>query len=66
MDNAIRRDILARAKATGYTGSITEAFQAYEQGRDLIQEHMQQQQIQPPMQVAQTPQEQGQGLRPYH
>jgi uncharacterized membrane protein (UPF0127 family) len=67
MDNAIRRDILARAKATGYTGSITEAFQAYDQGRDLVQEYVQQQQVaQPQMQVAQTPQEQGQGLRPYH
>jgi hypothetical protein len=67
MDNAIRRDILARAKATGYPGSITEAFQAYDQGRDLVQEYVQQQQVaQPQMQVAQTPQEQGQGLRPYH
>ena len=67
MDNAIRRDILARAKATGYTGSITEAFQAYDQGRDLVQEYVQQQQVaQPQMQVAQTPQEQEQGLRPAH
>ena len=67
MDNAIRRDILARAKAAGYPGSITEAFQAYDQGKDLVGEYMQQQDMSPqPMQVAQTPQEQEQGLRPYH
>lgn len=65
MDNAIRRDILARAKATGYPGSITEAFQAYDQGRDLVQEYVQQQQM-PQMQVAETPEEQEQGLRPAH
>ena len=69
MDNAIRRDILSRAKTTGYTGSITEAFQAYDQGQDLIQQFVDQQQqasMQPPMQVAQTPQEQEQGLGPAH
>jgi uncharacterized membrane protein (UPF0127 family) len=65
MDNAIRRDILARAKATGYPGSITEAFQAYDQGRDLVGEFMQQQQM-PQMQVAETPEEQEQGLGPAH
>jgi len=59
MDNAIRRDILARAKAAGYPGSITEAFQAYDQGRDLVQEYVQQQQM-PQMQVAETPEEQEQ------
>lgn len=68
MDNAIRKDILARAKATGYPGNIVEAFRAYDQGRDLVQEYVQQQQeaSQPQMQVAQTPEEQEQGLRPAH
>lgn len=68
MDNAIRKDILARAKATGYPGNIVEAFRAYDQGRDLVQEYVQQQQeaSQPQMQIAQTPQEQEQGLRPAH
>ena len=68
MDNAIRKDILARAKTSGYPGNIVEAFRAYDQGRDLVQEYVQQQQeaSQPQMQVAQTPQEQEQGLRPYH
>ena len=68
MDNAIRKDILARAKTSGYPGNIVEAFRAYDQGRDLVQEYVQQQQeaSQPQMQVAQTPEEQEQGLRPYH
>lgn len=68
MDNAIRKDILARAKATGYPGNIVEAFRAYDQGRDLVQEYVQQQQeaSQPQMQVARTPEEQEQGLRPAH
>ena len=68
MDNAIRKDILARAKTSGYPGNIVEAFRAYDQGRDLVQEYVQQQQeaSQPQMQIAQTPQEQEQGLRPYH
>jgi hypothetical protein len=66
MDNSTRRQLLDKARSTGYPGSILEAFTAYDQGRDLIGEFVQQQQMQPPMQVAQTPEEQGQGLRPYH
>jgi uncharacterized membrane protein (UPF0127 family) len=68
MDNAIRKDILARAKTSGYPGNIVEAFRAYDQGRDLVQEYVQQQQeaSQPQMQIAQTPEEQEQGLRPAH
>jgi uncharacterized membrane protein (UPF0127 family) len=69
MDNSTRRQLLDKARSTGYPGSILDAFTAYDQGRDLIQEFVDQQQqaaMQPPMQVAQTPQEQEQGLRPYH
>ena len=69
MDNSTRRQLLDKARATGYPGSILEAFAAYDQGRDLIGEFVQQQQaasFQPPMQVAQTPEEQEQGLRPAH
>lgn len=69
MDNSTRRQLLDKARATGYPGSILEAFTAYDQGRDLIGEFVQQQQaasFQPPMQVAQTPEEQEQGLRPAH
>jgi uncharacterized membrane protein (UPF0127 family) len=69
MDNSTRRQLLDKARSTGYPGSILDAFTAYDQGRDLIGEFIDQQQqaaMQPPMQVAQTPEEQGQGLRPYH
>jgi uncharacterized membrane protein (UPF0127 family) len=66
MDNSTRRQLLDKARSAGYPGSILEAFTAYDQGRDLIQEFVQQQQMQPQMQVAQTPQEQEQGLRPAH
>jgi hypothetical protein len=69
MDNSTRRQLLDKARSTGYPGSILEAFTAYDQGRDLIGEFIDQQQqaaMQPPMQVAQTPQEQEQGLRPAH
>jgi uncharacterized membrane protein (UPF0127 family) len=69
MDNSTRRQLLDRAKTTGYPGSILDAFAAHDQGRDLIGEFVEKQQLagmQPPMQVAETPEEQGQGLRPYH
>ena len=44
--NEIRRDLLNRAKASGYPGSITEVFQASDQGIDLIEQHQIQQQQQ--------------------
>ena len=66
MDNSTRRQLLDKARSAGYPGSILDAFTAYDQGRDLIGEFVQQQQMQPQMQVAQTPQEQEQGLRPAH
>jgi uncharacterized membrane protein (UPF0127 family) len=69
MDNATRRQLLDRARSSGFPGSILDVYSAYDQGRDLVQEFIQEQQAastQPPMQVAQTPQEQQQGLRPAH
>lgn len=69
MDNSTRRQLLDRARASGFPGSILDVYSAYGQGRDLIQEFVQEQQaasFQPPMQVAQTPEEQEQGLRPAH
>jgi len=69
MDNSTRRQLLDRARSAGFPGSILDVYSAFDQGRDLVQEYVQQQQIastQPPMQVAQTPQEQEQGLRPAH
>lgn len=69
MDNATRRDLLDRAKASGFPGSIIDAFAAYDQGVDIVQQYVDQQQqaaTTPPMQVAESPQEQEQGLRPAH
>lgn len=69
MDNSTRRQLLDRARASGFPGSILDVYSAYDQGRDLIGEFVQEQQaasFQPPMQVAQTPEQQEQGLRPYH
>tara|TARA_R110000824_G_scaffold20142_3_gene76436 strand:- start:24 stop:1043 length:1020 start_codon:yes stop_codon:yes gene_type:complete len=63
--NEVRRELLNRAKASGYPGSITEVFQASDQGIDLIEQHQMQEQQQQ-MQVAQTPQEQETGLREQH
>jgi len=62
MDNATRRELLNKAKSVGYTGNILDVFSAHEQGRDLIGEFMQSQQPQ----MAITPEEQQQGLRPAH
>lgn len=47
---------------SGFPGSILDVFRAYDQGIDLIGQFEQQQN----MQVARTPQEQEQGLRPAH
>lgn len=69
MDNVTRRQLLDKARATGYTGGILDVFTAYDQGQDLIQQFVDQQRqasMQPPMQVAQSPEEQEQGLRPAH
>lgn len=69
MDNATRRALLQRHRQSGFPGSIMDVFRAYEQGVDLVGQYMQQQQQQmqpPPVQVARTPEEQRQGLRPAH
>lgn len=60
MDNATRRQLLNRHRSSGFPGSIIDVFKAYDQGIDLIGQYEQQ------MQVANTPQEQQQGLRPQH
>jgi uncharacterized membrane protein (UPF0127 family) len=62
MNNATRRELLNKAKSVGYTGNILDVFSAHEQGRDLIAEFVQSQQPQ----VAVTPEEREQGLRPAH
>lgn len=62
MDNATRKFLLQRHKQSGFPGSILDVFQAHNQGIDVIGQFEQQQN----MQVAQTPQQQQQGLRPAH
>jgi len=66
MDNATRRALLQRHRQSGFPGSIMDVFRAYEQGVDLVGQYMQQQMQPPPVQVARTPEEQRQGLRPAH
>ena len=61
MDNATRRGLLTKHRQSQFPGSILDVFRAYDQGIDLLGEFEQQQ-----MQVAQTPQQQQQGLRPSH
>ena len=41
--NEVRRELLDRAKASGYPGSIVDVFQAADQGIDLIEQHQMQQ-----------------------
>ena len=44
--NETRLELLNRVKASGYPGSITEVFQASDQGIDLVEQHQLQQQQQ--------------------
>ena len=62
MDNATRRQLLMRHRQSGYPGSILDVFRAYDMGIDLLGQFEQQNNIP----VAQTPQQQQQGLRPAH
>jgi uncharacterized membrane protein (UPF0127 family) len=70
MTNDVRRELLNKARSLGYPGSILEVYQAYSQGIDMladfeVQQRAQQIQSQQAA-VAQTPQEQSQGLIPFH
>ena len=65
MTNADRRRLLDQFRASGMEGSILDVYKAYAEGRDIIAEHKQQQEANKPL-VAETPQEQKDGLRPYH
>lgn len=64
LDNATRRQLLNRHKASGFPGSIIDVYNAYNQGIDLISQF--EMSNQPQMQVANTPQQQQEGLRPFH
>lgn len=62
MDNGTRRQLLDRHRQSGFPGSILDVYRAYDQGIDLIGQFEQQNN----MQVANTPEQQQQGLRPAH
>jgi hypothetical protein len=62
MDNQTRRILLERVRASGFPGSIMDVFQ----NPTILDQHIAEQQQQQEPVVAQTPQEQEQGLRPYH
>lgn len=62
MDNATRKYLLQRHRQSGFPGSVMDVFRAHDQGIDLIGQFEQQNNIQ----VARSPQQQKQGLRPAH
>lgn len=64
MDNATRKDLLYKARAAGYPGSILDVFAGYEQGKDLVAEFQQQQQMQQQQMPAQSMQPQQQMQAP--
>lgn len=67
MDNITRRQLLDRHRRSGFPGSIIDVYKAHEQGIDLIGQFEQQQMLQKQnIDVASTPQEVQQGLRPAH
>jgi hypothetical protein len=60
LTNETRRNILDRVKASGYPGGVSEAFRAAEQGIDVVDQFVQQQQLEQQQQAEQV-QVQGQG-----
>ena len=65
MTNQERRQLLDRFRSSGMEGSILDVFQAYNQGVDLISQHEASQAKDQPVTLT-GPQEQREGLRPYH
>tara|TARA_Y100000816_G_scaffold292074_1_gene285699 strand:+ start:156 stop:1568 length:1413 start_codon:yes stop_codon:yes gene_type:complete len=65
MTNQERRSLLDRFRASDMEGSILDVFKAYEQGVDLISEHEASQAQDQPVTLT-GPQEQREGLRPFH
>jgi hypothetical protein len=52
LDNQTRRELLSKARQSGFPGSILDVFSAYEQGKDIIGEYQQQQQQQQGQQMS--------------
>ena len=65
MTNQERRMLLEKFRSSGMEGSIMDVYQAYGQGVDLVDEHLRAQNQGQPATLT-TPEEQQQGLRPYH
>jgi hypothetical protein len=57
--------LLEKFRSSGMEGSIMDVYQAYGQGVDLVDEHLRAQNQGQPATLT-TPEEQQQGLRPYH
>lgn len=66
MNNQLRRELLQRHRASGFPGSILDVYKAYDQGVDLIGEYQQKMMQEQQPQVAKTPEQQREGLRPQH
>ena len=62
-DNSQKLELIQAIRQSGYPGSATEVFQAYDQGQDLVGQWVQQQQQQQEMQQQQSPQD-PQGMGP--
>lgn len=54
LDNQTRRELLSKARQSGFPGSILDVFAAYEQGRDLVAEFQQQQEQQQTQQMSEA------------
>jgi hypothetical protein len=52
LDNRMRRELLTKARQSGFPGSILDVYSAYEQGKDLIAEYEQQQKVQQTQQMS--------------
>ena len=61
LTNETRRNILNRVRASGYPGGVSEAFRAAEQGIDVVDQFVQQQQLEQQQQAEQA-QVQGQQM----
>jgi hypothetical protein len=52
LDNRMRRELLTKARQSGFPGSILDVYSAYEQGRDLIAEYQQDQKVKQAQQMS--------------
>jgi len=66
MTNQERRQLLDKFRASDMEGSILDVFKAYEQGVDLLEEHSRSQAEAENPVTLMGPQQQKEGLRPFH